>query len=253
LAFIFASVQLITSYIRVGQGEKRPLYGFDTVFIPIWLIYWIYIGADHFVERFLVVLYPLGIVMFFRHIGPELRAYGRIFLVSLVIVLQLRMVVLDDRFQYTLGKYDRYIELGRYLGDRYQGKLLASDAAGKIPYYSGLRTIDMLGLNDRHIARIQPTFFEVGHNKYDPDYVLSLCPDLIVTWIKDLDVNLRRGLTRDKYDGKYRWAYLVNTDKESAENNIIDVRGYSVTELHELLIQEYIFIVLEKVQCPAGS
>ena len=143
--------------------------------------------------------------------------------------------------------------MGRYLGDRYQGKLLASDAAGKIPYYSGLRTIDMLGLNDRHIARIQPTFFEVGHNKYDPDYVLSLCPDLIVTWIKDLDVNLRRGLTRDKYDGKYRWAYLVNTDKESAENNIIDVRGYSVTELHELLIQEYIFIVLEKVQCPAGS
>ena len=253
LAFIFASVQLITNYIRVGQGEKRPLYGFDTVFIPIWLIYWIYIGADHFVERFLVVLYPLGIVMFFRHIGPELRAYGRIFLVSLVIVLQLRMVVLDDRFQYTLGKYDRFIELGRYLGDRYQGKLLASDAAGKIPYYSGLRTIDMLGLNDRHIARIQPTFFEVGHNKYDADYVLSLCPDLIVTWIKDLDVNLRRGLTRDKYDGKYRWAYLVNADKESTENNIIDVRGYSVTELHELFIQEYIFIVLEKVQCPAGS
>ncbi len=111
----------------------------------------------------------------------------------------------------------------------------------------------MLGLNDRHIARIQPTFFEVGHNKYDADYVLSLCPDLIVTWIKDLDVNLRRGLTRDKYDGKYRWAYLVNADKESTENNIIDVRGYSVTELHELFIQEYIFIVLEKVQCPAGS
>ena len=118
------------------------------------------------------------------------------------------MVVLDDRFLYTFEKYDRNIELGRYLGKNYQGKLLASDAAGKIPYYSGLRTIDMLGLNDRHIARIQPTFFEVGHNKYDADYVLSLCPDLIVNWVRDSDMNLVRGITRKKYDGMYRLSLI---------------------------------------------
>ena len=46
---------------------------------------------------------------------------------------------------------------------------------------------------------------------------------------------------------------IIENESKSLSNNIIDVRGYSVTELHELLIQEYIFIVLEKVQCPAGS
>jgi hypothetical protein len=253
VTYIFAMVQLITGYIRFGQGDRRQLYGFDTVFVPIWLTYWIYIGADHFVERFLVVLYPLGIVMFFRHIGPELRTYGRIFLVSLLIVLQLRMVVLDDRFLYTFQKYDRNIELGRYLGKHYKGKLLASDAAGKIPFYSGLRTIDMLGLNDRYIARIKPTFFEVGHNKYDADYVLSLCPDLIVNWVHDSDMNLVRGITRKKYDGMYRWAYLVNASREPAKDNIVEVRGNSLSDLKELLAREYTIAVLEKVECPINS
>ena len=57
LTFIFAMFQLIAGYIRVGRGDRRRLYGLDTVFLPVWLAYWIYIGADHFVERFLAVSY----------------------------------------------------------------------------------------------------------------------------------------------------------------------------------------------------
>ncbi|HCU80491.1 MAG TPA: hypothetical protein DGN60_04930 [Chloroflexi bacterium] len=253
LTFIFVVAQLIIGYRRVGQGERNQLYGFDTVFVPLWLAYWIYIGADHFVERFLVVLYPLGIVMFFRHIAPELKTYGRIFIISLFVVLQLRMVVLDDRFIYTFEKYDRNIELGRYLGENYKGALLAVEAAGKIPYYSGLKTIDMLGLNDRYIARTQTTFFEVGHNKYDADYVLALCPDLIVNWVHDSDMNLVRGITREKYDGMYRWAYLLNASREPAKDNIIEVRGDKLSDLQELLDQEYTIAVLEKVECSINS
>jgi len=239
------------SYVRASRVVGKSLYGFDTIFFPTWLIYWIYIGADHFVERFLVVLYPVGIVMLFRHIGPELKTYGRAFLVSLLIVLQLRMIVLDDRFLYTTDKYDRNIELGRYLGDSYNGKVLASDASGKIPFFSGLRTIDMLGLNDRHIARTESTVFEVGHNKYDADYVLSLCPDLIVNWVHDSNMNLIRGITREKYDGMYRWAYLVNASREPAQHNIVDVRGHALSKLQELIDQGYIVAVLEKIKCPA--
>ena len=161
------------------------------------------------------------------------------------------MIVLDDRFLYTTDKYDRNIELGRYLGDSYNGKVLASDASGKIPFFSGLRTIDMLGLNDRHIARTESTVFEVGHNKYDADYVLSLCPDLIVNWVHDSNMNLIRGITREKYDGMYRWAYLVNASREPAQHNIVDVRGHSLSKLQELLDQGYIVAVLEKIKCPA--
>ncbi|HPQ40707.1 MAG TPA: hypothetical protein PLV45_10070 [bacterium] len=56
--------------------------------------------------------------------------------------------------------------------------------AGKVPYFSGLRAIDMRGLCDAHIAH-QPVAVEqnhqiVGHLKRDPEYVLSKKPDFIV-------------------------------------------------------------------------
>ncbi|HCU97722.1 MAG TPA: hypothetical protein DGM69_00065 [Chloroflexi bacterium] len=249
LVAVLVFVQVFSNLYRKAQLENQQLFKFETVFIFAWIFYWIYIGADHFVERFLVVLYPLGLIALFRYIGSDLGGRGRIFIVSMLIILQLRMVVLDDRFLYTFHKYDRNIELGQMIKEEYEGKLLASDAAGKIPFYSGLQTIDMLGLNDRHIARIEPTFFEVGHNKFDPDYVLSLCPDLIVNWVKDRDMNLVRGVTRDKYEGFYRWAYLLNASRESKDVNIVNVSNVSLNDVQKLLDQEYSIAVLEKVKC----
>lgn len=72
--------------------------------------------------------------------------------------------------------------------------------AGKVPYYSGLRTIDMRGLCDRHIAdkpidRMRLTM--PGHHKRDPEYVLSLKPDYIVLTgaipKKDIPIGERAG------------------------------------------------------------
>ncbi len=60
--------------------------------------------------------------------------------------------------------------------------VLATNTAGTIPYYSRLRTIDTLGLNDRHIAaRETPQMGTgyAGHEKGDGAYVFSLKPDLI--------------------------------------------------------------------------
>jgi hypothetical protein len=49
-------------------------------------------------------------------------------------------------------------------GDKHP--LLAVDAAGCTPYFSGLPALDMLGLNDKHIARARPASFgegKIGH------------------------------------------------------------------------------------------
>jgi hypothetical protein len=44
-------------------------------------------------------------------------------------------------------------KLGRYLAEnRSSDTTIAVAAAGAIPFYSGLRTIDMFGLNDPYIA-----------------------------------------------------------------------------------------------------
>lgn len=59
---------------------------------------------------------------------------------------------------------------------------IALSPVGAIPYRSGFRTIDLLGLNDRHIARVAPdrTYYYPGHQRHDGPYVLSRKPDLIV-------------------------------------------------------------------------
>jgi len=58
--------------------------------------------------------------------------------------------------------------------------VLATNTAGSIPYYSQLRVIDMMGLNDRAIAqrRDLPGGWK-GIEKGDGRYVLSLRPDYI--------------------------------------------------------------------------
>ena len=58
--------------------------------------------------------------------------------------------------------------------------------AGAIPYFSGLRTIDMLGLNDATIAhRAIPGLGsgQPGHEKYDVEYVLEREPTYILVGV----------------------------------------------------------------------
>ena len=61
---------------------------------------------------------------------------------------------------------------------------IAVSNAGRIPFFSGRRTIDMLGLNDHHIARqpVKALAAEalVGHERGDGKYVLGLKPDVIL-------------------------------------------------------------------------
>ncbi|HTV23304.1 MAG TPA: hypothetical protein VMG12_31665, partial [Polyangiaceae bacterium] len=66
-------------------------------------------------------------------------------------------------------------------------------AAGSVPYYSGLRGVDVLGKSDRHIARLPPRgigqTITPGHNKYDLVYsIQTLRPDVIydgLMWARD--------------------------------------------------------------------
>lgn len=73
--------------------------------------------------------------------------------------------------------------VGKWLRQRAPaGTVIATNTAGTIPYYSKLKTIDMLGLNDRHIAhRLVPFMGHgyAGHEKGDGDYVFRLQPDIV--------------------------------------------------------------------------
>jgi hypothetical protein len=59
--------------------------------------------------------------------------------------------------------------------------LIAVTAAGVVPYFlPDHRFHDLLGKNDRHIARLAAHAGPPGHNKWDYEYSLSLKPEVIV-------------------------------------------------------------------------
>ena len=61
--------------------------------------------------------------------------------------------------------------------------VVATNTAGSVPYFSGLTAIDMLGVNDSHIAHRQVESMgsgKPGHEKSDGDYVLARRPDFII-------------------------------------------------------------------------
>lgn len=79
---------------------------------------------------------------------------------------------------------ERGIAVGLFLREHAPSDaLVAVNVAGTIPYYSGLRAIDTLGLNDEHIAHMEIEDMGAGwagHEKGDGDYVLSRAPDYVI-------------------------------------------------------------------------
>ena len=248
-------VYIVAMAIAAGRGVVRGLRGlgrpdFGSVLAAVILLYWFYIGGDHLGERFLLLLAPLGIFTISR-----VAAAGRLArrplatAVLILLALQLHPVVTDSRFRYQQSKYDLWLELGEFLGQQHPGETLAIGAVGKVPFASGLYTIDMLGLTDATLARRQADEFTVpGHNKFDPAYVLSRRPDLIATWAQP-DMDLFYGLTREKTSAAgYRIRYLASSGRYSREANILDVTGMSGEQLRELWKKNYRYAVLERVE-----
>ncbi len=75
------------------------------------------------------------------------------------------------------------VEIGRWLRDNIPGDAsVAAVPVGAIAYESRLTVIDMLGINDEHIAHrdVDLGEFPAGHEKYDSEYVLDRQPDIII-------------------------------------------------------------------------
>jgi hypothetical protein len=96
------------------------------------------------------------------------------------------------------GKDHSYLWFDNYFVDRLAlaakwleesaepGALVASSPAGSIAYHMNLQVLDMLGLNDIHIAHTKDTFggafgkARAGHEKGDGAYILSKSPEYIL-------------------------------------------------------------------------
>lgn len=190
--------------------------------------YWTYVvlvGGDHFQERF--IYHALPFLLFFcaapwalwASVLRERLGVGR-WLVALAPSLVLLVVAQSlARQPHRFGRSDNvaaWVSLGQFLARHAApGSVLATDAAGALPYYSGLETIDVLGLADPVIAHKPVDNLGAGvagHEKADPKYVLGRQPEYISTWL-DEDGRAGRGFRHEpSFDEHYRLAALVRTD-----------------------------------------
>jgi len=152
---------IYTIYNILVGGDSMPALRFFAPIMPIiCLLSAMTIRSIH--KRPLIVLYMVGILAY------NLAALNFYYITPYI-------------------KYDRVAEFGTEVGSWLRqhvpaDAVIATNTAGSIPYYSGLKTIDMLGLNDLHIAHSKIRDFGSGwpgHEKADGEYVLSKKPDLV--------------------------------------------------------------------------
>jgi hypothetical protein len=87
-----------------------------------------------------------------------------------------------ERSQLEVELTRQWADFGRWLKEHTKGdEKIALITAGAIPFYSGLETIDMAGLTDKHIAHLPAKLGGgyIGHEKFDNRYVLSRQPHFV--------------------------------------------------------------------------
>lgn len=179
-------------WVAWRRGTQRHLVIPALATALVWGLYVAAIGGDifpagrHLVALVTLLIFPAAVG--FACVFEGLRPSRRILVGALTGVLlggygwaQLT----DDQNRRALA--ERWEWDGEVIGHLLQAAFgdrdpyLAVTAAGCVPYFSGLRALDMQGLNDAHIARQPPVAgFMIAHDHGDGAYVLDLAPDLLI-------------------------------------------------------------------------
>jgi arabinofuranosyltransferase len=188
---ILPILAVIAAVVSGRWFRRFPGLGALLSVIAVYSIYVVAVGGDVMPAfRFFTPILPLVCLVSALALAcfRWLRTTTALVLAVLVIVgYNLSQLRLNDRI-YTQIKTDTAAFYGEKVGlwlkaNAVPDAIVATNTAGSIPYFSGLKTIDMMGMNDVHIAHRQiPSMGRglPGHEKGDGAYVLSRNPDYII-------------------------------------------------------------------------
>ena len=189
---------LMLAPVAVAFGNVRrggALYVLALVLA--WFAYIVYIGGDSLVRfRFFAPLLPLMYALVAASAGAILqqvrlerpppqfvRWAGLAMAGGALLLFTLHASSIDVVLPLEREAVFQRARVGLWLRDNAPADtVIAVIPAGAIPYESRLDTIDMLGINDEHIAHrdLNLGLWGAGHEKYDSLYVLDREPDIII-------------------------------------------------------------------------
>ncbi len=194
----FSSLGIIALFWMFFTPRTRVKAGFLLTLLIAWSGYVAFIGGDIFpAYRQLIPLIVIfgfavveGIILCIQVLDQHRLSLARRFAMGIGFSLLIPYTYIQVTSpRYELAYDERWEWLGKELGTilkrafATQQPLLAVTAAGCLPYWSDLPSLDMLGLNDYYLPRNPPDNFgegPVAHELGDGEYVLGRAPDLIV-------------------------------------------------------------------------
>jgi hypothetical protein len=173
---------------RVQAQETTWLLRLARVDCVAFVAYFLWVGGDVMLFcRFYVPLLPPLALLAAVSLGRVRSRPARHGIVLAGAVWSFLQGFVGDQPMFVV-KSDRITRIGLVVGRFLSGNLpsdsvIAVNAAGALPYAAGVRAIDMLGINDVHIAKHDPppqSLLNSGHARGDGRYVLDQRPDVIL-------------------------------------------------------------------------
>jgi hypothetical protein len=185
---------MIAGAIRAARaGHLTRAERFGLAVVGLHLAWVVYVGGDQMpLYRLLVPILPVSVWLAWSSWLPDLRRLGesRLVLVTVGLAAGVALQTVSPGLAGPHRNATSFVgaAVGRHIAASWRpGSLVALNTAGSTPYHSpGLRYLDMLGLNDAHIARRAVGTPRIagqrlpGHAKGDGAYVLEQQPDYII-------------------------------------------------------------------------
>jgi hypothetical protein len=185
--FVYAHALVIAACLPAAWAARKreqPLLALCCLLGAVWTAYVVWEGGDAFPGyRFWIPVLPLAAALVSYTLSlrpPSALALGIV--IAAVTAVAARA---DVRIEHVTGREftAKMIRAGEWLREHAPaGTWVAVNYVGALPYYSGLPTIDMLGLTDVAIAHtpIRGPFRFPGHAKGNGASVLDRKPGLIL-------------------------------------------------------------------------
>ncbi len=166
LAPVFGAIGVTAFFVWYSKGDWMSFWRFYTPVLPFLAAFWVgalelirlSLGRSRKANVFLVVL-----------LLPLIMSFGR----------TVKCVdALESGAEFNPAMHSReHIKIGAYLASiSSPSDIVVANEIGAISYYSGLTTVDMLGLTDRRV----PLLLRRGNLDAYADYILSREPAFIV-------------------------------------------------------------------------